>query len=153
MKRVILMALGLLALVMALAACSSVPVREAYTAAGESSNPNNVTEQDEFSAFEDLNVVIELNRHSHKLLLQAVFRPLATGQEYWTNVQEAEETTGTVLLGLSWDGTTGGEPWPSGEWQVDILVDQEVEDTVSFTVRPATEPIETEDPLQPPPQG
>ncbi|MBN2305291.1 MAG: hypothetical protein JXQ72_12470, partial [Anaerolineae bacterium] len=87
-----------------------------------------------FRADDDLNVVVTLGAHNRELPIYAVFTA-PSGIAYATDVLDADETVGTVLLGLDWEAQ-GANFWPVGDWQVDVYIDDARESRVSFTVEP-----------------
>lgn len=135
MKR---MSLVLVVLALLLTACSSGTVRDAYTASGDANTPDDLSRTDTFRADDDLNVVVTLNAHTRSLPVYAVFTA-PSGSVYGTDTLEADETVGEILLGLDWE-LSGGLSWPAGEWTVDIVVDDNVEETLTFTVNPVDIP-------------
>lgn len=138
MKRIrVWLGLGLGLVLLALAACGSGPIREAYTAAGDATRPDDLTPTATFRPDDDLNVVVRLNSHSRRLPVQAVFRG-PEGSQYATDTLEASATVNVVLLGLDWEAH-GIAGWPTGTWQVDVLVDGETQTTLEFRVQPGTE--------------
>jgi hypothetical protein len=137
MNRLLPLVILVLATALALTACSSGPVQNAYTASGDATNPNDLTRTTSFRADDDLNVVVVLNSHSRELPIYAVFTA-PTGAAYGTDVLEADETVGEVLLGLDWEAQ-GSTAWPEGEWRVEVYVDDDRKETVTFTVGPVTE--------------
>ncbi len=129
--------LGLGVVMLALAACGSGTIREAYTAAGDATRPADLTPTATFRPDDDLNVVVRLNSHGRRLPVQAVFRG-PDGSQYATDTLEAGATVSTVLLGLDWEAH-GIAGWAAGTWQVDVLVDGETQATLEFRVQPGTE--------------
>lgn len=115
-----------------LAACSSVPYDSAYLAAGDGTQPDELSRTTVFQPDDDLNVVVELNSHNREIPVQAIFTT-PSGAEYTTDPFEADETAGQVVLGLDWEGM-GGELWPEGEWTVAVLVDEKQKETLRFRV-------------------
>lgn len=136
MKRITPVLLAAL-LVIVLAACSGSPVKEAYTAAGDSERVDvKLSKTSTFRGDDDLNVVLKLNAHRHTLRIKAVFTPPAPGQPYVTDEINADKTVPEVILGLDWDYLGAGNYWPAGEWQVDVYVDDDRATTKRFTVEP-----------------
>jgi hypothetical protein len=139
MRRLALVLIAMLAAVV-LAACSADPIDEVYMAPGDGSLPEELLSQTTtFQADDDLNVVVKLNAHKRTLEVRAIFTALSTNALYQTNTVEAEETTGEVVLGLDWETLGGGEYWPTGDWKVDIYLNNELEQTVNFTVEPVAD--------------
>ena len=136
MKRAPLWLMGLVVIVV-VAACGGIapPLRSAYTAAGDGTRPQDLARTDVFSADDDLNVVVELNAHSRTLEVSAIFIA-PTGEQYRTDALKADDTVGEVVLGLDWEAQ-GTITWPSGEWQVDIYIDDTLEKSLHFTVEAA----------------
>jgi hypothetical protein len=128
----IVVALGLTLL---LAACggSANLIDEAYVAAGDGTRPADLTRTDTLRADDDLNVVVVLNAHSRELDVGAVFTG-PEGDTYDTDTLEADETVGQVVLGLDWEASRNGTGWPTGEWSVDVMINDEVEQTLTFSV-------------------
>ena len=128
-----------------LAACGSgKPLRDAYTASGDGSLPDELTKTAVFRSDDDLNVVVTLNAHNRDLPVYAIFKA-PTGDSYATDDLAADSTVGQVLLGLDWEAE-GSVQWPEGEWTVDVYVDADKEDTqaapaktLTFTVQPIAE--------------
>lgn len=118
--------------VMALAACSSGSLKEAYTASGDGSAPDDLKKTSSFAHDDDLNVVVTLNSHSRSLPVNAVFYG-PDGSSYATEPVEADSTVGEVVLGLDWE-TKGSTSWASGEWKVEIVIDNKTADTLAFDV-------------------
>lgn len=122
-------------LALLLAACGTGEmVKSAHTAAGDGTRPSDLTRTQTFRHDDDLNVVIMLNSHRRELEVSAVFNAPAGGT-YATDTLEADENVGEVVLGLDWEAQNG-EPWAAGEWNVEVLVDGDVEETLTFTVTP-----------------
>lgn len=128
--------LSLILLIGGAAACSSAPVKDAYTASGDAADPADLTRTTTFQADDDLNVVVRLNAHSRTLPLQAVFVG-PDGAEIATDTLGAKPAAGLALLGLDWEAR--GTNWLPGEWQVRVLVDHELHNTLRFTVQPGVE--------------
>jgi hypothetical protein len=128
-----------------LAACGSeAMVRDAYTASGDGSRPDELAKTDVFRSDDDLNVVVTLNAHNRELPVYAIF-VAPTGDNYATDDLAADSTVGQVLLGLDWEAQ-GSVLWPEGEWTVDVYVDADKENsqakptrTLKFTVEPIAE--------------
>lgn len=116
-----------------LAACSSAPFDSAYTAAGDGTEPDDLARTSVFRPDDDLNIVVKLNSHNREIPVQAVFTA-PTGTTYQTDPFDVSETAGEVVLGLDWEGNTGGEPWPVGEWSVAVFVDEKQEKMLTFQV-------------------
>jgi hypothetical protein len=127
-----------LVLALVLTGCGSEAVRDAYTATGDSSEPDDLEKTSTFRADDDLNVVVTLGTHNYEVPIYAIFRA-PTGAAYATDVLEADKTVGKVLLGLDWEGQ-GTLTWPTGTWTVEIYVEDAREETLSFDVEPI--PIE-----------
>lgn len=128
-----------LALALLLTACGTDElVKEAYTAAGDSTRPEDLTKSATLRADDDLNVVIVLNAHRRELAVSAVFTA-PDGSTYPTDTLAAEAKVGEVLLGLDWEAQNS-VPWPDGEWRVEVLIDDEVEHTLTFTVAALADP-------------
>lgn len=124
---------GMIGVVMlVLAACSSTPVKSAYTAAGDGTRPADLTRTTTFTTDDDLNVVVELNTHSRDLPFYALFKG-PNEELYRTDVLEADASVPEVMLGVDWEAT-GATPWSAGEWQVEIYVDDDLKKTLNFTV-------------------
>ncbi|MBN1200337.1 MAG: hypothetical protein JXJ20_00645 [Anaerolineae bacterium] len=124
----------LLAVVLALflTACSSNPVKDAYTAAGDGTRPDDLNKTTAFVPDDDLNVVVTLNAHDRTLPIMAVF----VGPDestYSTDPLDADETVGVVLLGLDWEAL-GSREWSVGNWRVDIYVEGHKEHTLKFSI-------------------
>jgi hypothetical protein len=128
----------LLAAPLLLTACSAEPVRDVYTASGDAARADDLTKTRAFKADDDLNVVVTLNSHSRELAIKAVFTA-PDGTPYPTDALEADETVGEVVLGLDWE-IRGTEYWPPGEWKVEIYVDDERAETITFTVNAPAAP-------------
>lgn len=137
MKR---LSLVLVALALLLAACSSGPVRDAYTASGDATTPDDLSKTRTFRADDDLNIVVQLNVHTRTLPVYAVFTA-PNGSIYGTDLLEADQSVGEILLGLDWE-LSGGLSWPTGEWTVDVVIDETVEETLTFTVNPIEAPAQ-----------
>ena len=121
----------LLLLALFLSACGvAAPVRSVYTASGDGTKPDDLTRTTTFNADDDLNVVVTLNAHSRELAVHAVFTDPA-GTVYETDVIEADETVANVVLGLDWEARLA-EPWPTGEWAVEIFVGGDREKSTKF---------------------
>ncbi|MBI5957143.1 MAG: hypothetical protein HY866_00310 [Chloroflexi bacterium] len=133
--------ISLVMLALLLTGCVSAPMRDAYTAAGDGTKPAELQKTGTFAADDDLNVVVRLNTHSRSLNLSAIFTS-STGDVFSTDTIEADETVGEVLLGLDWE-TRGNVYWPSGEWKVEVYVDEIREKTLTFTVAAAAQPTAT----------
>lgn len=133
MKRIV----PLLVVVLLLSACSSKPITDAYLASGDATQFDDRTLQPttSFKADDDLNVIVTLNAHTRTYSIYALF----TGPEnatFATDPIEADNTVGKVLLGLDWE-PQNNIPWPTGEWRVDIFVDETAETTLEFNVTAA----------------
>lgn len=127
-----------IALALLLTACGTDElVKEAYTAAGDSTRPEDLTKSATLRADDDLNVVIVLNAHRRELEVSAVFTA-PDGSTYPTDLLAAEAKVGEVLLGLDWEAQNGVY-WPDGEWRVEVLIDEEVEHTLTFNVAALTD--------------
>lgn len=134
MKRILLIALGLL-LIGALSACSGDVYSLAYSARGDSTNLLGVTQTEQFRDNEDLNVIVKLNEHDGTTVSATFFAPDGTEVSFLET--EVDSETGTVLLGLDYqDYSNGNEEvtWPSGTWRVEIRVNGENVDEVTFRV-------------------
>ena len=118
--------------VLVLSACGSEVVSNMYTASGDATNPDELTATRSFQPDDDLNVVLELGSHNRELPVYAVFEA-PTGDSYDTQVIEADAATAKVLLGLDWEGQEGAL-WPAGAWTVRVFVDDEQQESVTFTV-------------------
>jgi len=126
----------LLVVALILTACSSGPISDAYTAAGDDNHPDKTQKTRSFKGDDDLNVVVVLNTHTRTLPIYAVFTG-PTGNTYSTDPVEADKTTGKVLLGLDWETQGGGGSWPAGEWTAEVYVEQTKEATLEFEVAAA----------------
>jgi hypothetical protein len=138
MKRIFpprMMVLMVVALAVMLGACSSMPVKSVYTASGTGTRPADLKRTTTFADNDDLNVVVTLNAHSRTLDVSAIFTS-PSGEAYSTDSLAADSTTGQVLLGLSW-AAQGSIPWPTGQWKVEVYVDELREKTLTFTVEPS----------------
>jgi len=124
------MFLGILALI--LAACSGSTVSEVYTASGDATVPDELTKTTRFAVDDDLNVVVRLSPHNQTLALRAVFRG-PDGVQIATDTLEADPTVGEVLLGLDWEAQGAGN-WPTGNWQAEVYIGDELHTTLDFTV-------------------
>lgn len=140
MKRLAIVAAALV-LILVLSACSGDLVNSVYTAAGDGSSPNDLRKTDTFRADEDLNVVVTLNSHTRSLPVYAIFNA-PDGAAYSTDALEADATVGKVLLGLDWEAQSSTS-WPTGEWSVDIYIDNNREKSVPFTVEPVEVPADS----------
>ena len=134
MKRLIVLAM---LAVLALTACSSAPLNNAYTAAGDATHPDELAKTETFRDDDDLNVVVTLNSHNHELAVHAIFFA-PDGATYATDVLDADETVGEVLLGLDWEAQ-GSFKWPAGEWRVDVFIDDAREKSLDFQVEASEE--------------
>jgi len=123
--------LGILMLI--LTACSGDAVAEVYTAAGDATDPGELTATTRFAADDDLNVVVRLNPHTRSVALRAVFLG-PDGTQIATDTLEAEPTVGEVLLGLDWEVLGSGD-WPAGDWQVEVYADDARFSTLDFAVQ------------------
>lgn len=135
MKRAALMIIPLL-MVLSLSACSSEIYNLSYTASGDSTNPNALVDNSgQFLVTDDLNVVIRLNQHNDDVEVEARF--FAPGDDPLGDPLKttASKDVGTVVLGLDFetrpDQTTD---WPRGDYKVEIFVDGEKVETISFEV-------------------
>lgn len=141
-RALIVIALGM---TLVLSACGGTAelIDEAYTAAGDGTRPADLTRTQTLRPDDDLNVVVVLNAHSRELEVGATFTG-PDGSEYDTDTLEADETVGQVILGLDWEASRNGESWPTGEWSVDVVINEDVEQTITFTVAApeATPPAE-----------
>ncbi len=128
----VLVALGLGLL---LAACGGTEamIDEAYLAAGDGTHPQDLTRTDVLRHDDDLNVVVVLNPHRRKLEVGATFTG-PDGSTYATNTLEADSTVGQVVLGLDWEASRNGASWPAGEWTVEVTINDEGKETLTFTV-------------------
>lgn len=115
-----------------LTACSSVPVRNAYTATGDGTKPSDLKQTNVFTSNEDLNVVVNLNAHNRPLAVSAIFTA-PNGDVINTDTLDADETVPAVVLGLDWQAQ-GTTPWQTGDWKVDVYVDEVREKELHFTV-------------------
>jgi hypothetical protein len=79
-------------------------------------------------------VVITLNAHNRELPVKAVFIA-PDGTAYPTDELDMDKTAGVAVLGLDWEMRSNSEPWPEGDWQVEIYVDGKREETLKFTVK------------------
>lgn len=130
MKRVCLLAI----LALALTACSSGLVRDAYPAAGDGTSPADLEKTTTFRADDDLNIVVTLGAHSRTLSVYTIFiSPQGTAIQ--TDPLEADETVGKIVQGLDWE-SQGSQLWPAGEWKADVYVDDARQKSVTFTVQP-----------------
>jgi len=137
MKRTFpLLLIALLAVPLLMTACSSEPVREVYTAAGDGSRPEDLDKTTVFTPDEDLNIVVTLNSHNRELPVYAVFTA-PDGNTYPTDPLELDETAGEAVLGLDWEANNN-VPWTEGEWKVEIYVEDERKETITFTVQTPT---------------
>jgi hypothetical protein len=128
------MVLAVLVLALLLAACGTDDlVKNAFTAAGDGTNPESVNKTTIFHPQDDLNVVVELNTHRRELELYAVFNA-PNGDQIATNTLNADETVPWALLGLDWEAS-GGTDWVMGEWTVDVFVDEERATSLTFEVK------------------
>jgi hypothetical protein len=143
MRRFVLLLVILLAVPPLLTACSSKPLKAAYTASGDASRPEDLDKTSVFKPDDDLNVVITLNTHTRDLPVKAVFTA-PDGTAYPTDELDMDQTAGVAVLGLDWEMremVTGPEgdrivpPWPEGDWKVEIYVDGKREETLKFTVK------------------
>lgn len=135
LQLVVLLAIGLTLL---LTACGTDNmVSDAYTAAGDGTRPQDVTKTAVLSYDDDLNIVIVLNSHRRELEVSAIFTA-PDGSTYGTDTIEADKNVSKVLLGLDWEAQNGVY-WVDGEWKVDVMVDDDVEKTLTFTVAPVPE--------------
>lgn len=132
MKRMVFLLVTLLVLV----GCSSEMYHSAYTASGEGVRPDELNKTSTFKTDGDLNVVVKLNSHKRNLPIRATFIA-PDGASYPTDVLEAEETVGEVTLGLDW-AAMGSQPWLTGDWKVEIYVEDKKVDTLTFKVEAAT---------------
>ncbi|MCQ3930489.1 MAG: hypothetical protein DPW16_08500 [Chloroflexi bacterium] len=135
MKRAVMMIVPLL-VILSLSACSGDVYSLAYTASGDGTNPNALVENSgQFLVTDDLNIVVRLNKHNDDVEVEARFYlpedvPLGDPLK-----MTASKDVGTVVLGLDYetrpDQTTD---WPRGTYKVDIFVDGEKSETISFKV-------------------
>lgn len=133
MKRTFpLLLAALLVFPLLLTACTSEPVRDVYTASGDGSRPDDLDKTTIFEPTDDLNIVITLNAHNRERPVKAIFIA-PDGTSYATDVLEADETVGQVVLGLDLQ-MSGITAWAEGEWSVEVYVDDQREKTVKFTV-------------------
>ncbi|NLX10550.1 MAG: hypothetical protein GXY36_12915 [Chloroflexi bacterium] len=130
----------LVLVLISLSACGSEAVSEAYTAAGDGTRPNELSRTSTFLTDDDLNVVIKLGSHNRTLPVRAEFIA-PDGSRYATDPLDADPTVGEIVLGLDWEaqGTTA---WPTGEWQVDVYVEDERAEQLTFQVQAAQPPAE-----------
>ena len=141
MKQIVFL-LGLL--VMGLTACSGDVYDVAYTARGDGTNFQALTQTELFQRTDDLNVVVKLGSHKDRVEVAATFfRPCDTQSEdcETTVVQEGEtlRTTvganvGTVVLGLDFESQPEVNEWISGTWRVEVEVDNEKVDELVFRI-------------------
>jgi hypothetical protein len=136
MKRILplLLAVGLIVPLL-LTACSSKPLKAAYTASGDGTRPEDLEKTTVFKPDDDLNVVITLNSHNRTLPVKAVFTS-PDGIQYETDELNMDETAGVAVLGLDWE-MQDNTLWTVGEWTVDVYVDNKRADTLKFTVKAA----------------
>ena len=131
----------LLALVLiGLSACGSESVNEAYTAAGDGTHPNELNRTSTFLTDDDLNVVITLGSHNRTLPVRAEFIA-PDGSRFATDPLDADPTVGEIVLGLDWEAQ-GTTTWPTGEWQVEVYVEDERTEQLTFQVQAAAPPAE-----------
>lgn len=141
MKQIVFL-LGLL--VMGLTACSGDVYDVAYTARGDSTNFQALTQTELFQRTDDLNVVVKLGSHSDRVEVAATFyRPCDDfAEDCETNeVQEGEtlrttvgENVGSVVLGLDHESRPNEQEWITGTWRVEIEIDNEMVETLTFRV-------------------
>lgn len=141
MKRMVFL-LGLM--VLGLTACTGGVYDVAYTARGDSTNYQALTQTELFQRTDDLNVVVKLGSHSDRVEVAATFyRPCDTLSEVCESdrIQEGEtlrttvgSNVGTVLLGLDYEAQPEVEEWDTGSWRVEIEVDNEVVEELSFRI-------------------
>lgn len=131
-------------LVLGLTACGGDVYDVAYTARGDSTNVQALTQTELFQRTDDLNVVVKLGSHSGSVEVAATFyRPCDTLSENCetSRVQEGEtlrttarENVGTVLLGLDYEARPEVTEWNTGSWIVEIEIDGEVVEELSFRI-------------------
>jgi type 1 fimbria pilin len=136
MKRILplLLAVGLIVPLL-LTACSTKPLKAAYTASGDGNRPEDLEKTTVFKPDDDLNVVITLNSHNRTLPVKAVFIA-PDGVQYATDEIKMDETAGVAVLGLDWE-MQNNTLWTPGDWKVEVYVDNTREDTLNFTVQAA----------------
>jgi hypothetical protein len=132
MKRLVPLLVIILSLIMS--ACSSEPLADVYLASGDATQFDDpkLIKTTTFRADDDLNVIVTLNAHTRTYSLYALFTG-PDGSSYATDPIEADNTAGKVLLGLDWE-PQNTITWPTGEWRVDIFVDEKQEATLEFDV-------------------
>lgn len=120
--------------ILVLAACSGEPYDHAYTASGDGVQEIDLKEDGQFSTTDDFNVVIKLNKHDENLEVVARF--------YDPNKDVLEEVTaeaghdiGTLIVGIDYQQRADQlNEWARGTYEVDILIDNKVVDTLFFKV-------------------
>jgi hypothetical protein len=134
MKRAFLLMIAVL-MILGLTACSGEAYNKAYTASGDSNNPNGLTENDgRFGATDDLNVIVKLNTHRSEVEVEARFFGPEDAPLGEPLMVTADKDVGTVLLGLDWESRPDGQPWVAGSYKVEIYIDGKKVDTIRFGV-------------------
>ncbi len=135
MKRILIAAL----LLLILNACSSEVYSLAYTARGDSNNMVALTQTDLLQRTDDLNVVVKLNSHDDSVTVSATFYNPDDEQVGEVLTTTADPDVGVVVLGLDYESRPGEEDeeedtWQLGTWRVDIEVDGEQVESLSFKI-------------------
>ncbi|MBN1286762.1 MAG: hypothetical protein JXB47_15290 [Anaerolineae bacterium] len=117
-------------------AALSGALTEIYTAAGDSFRPGDLATTATFAADDDINVVFTTGQAAE---IQAVF---ITPDGERVELSPASYEAGvTELDGLDWE--TYGKAWPAGQWSVEVYVNGELFQTLSFAVTESAAPAAT----------
>ena len=117
-----------------LTACGGEVYARSYMASGDGLNETDLTADEQFSGTDDLNVVVKLNRHGETANIEARFID-PNGDVLEAITAEAPEEVGTVVLGIDFEARDDqGNEWLSGRYRVEIVIDDELVDTLFFRV-------------------
>lgn len=125
--------LGLLLLLL-LSACAGEVYDGAYTASGDGFEEKDLRKDEQFTATDDLNIVVKLNKHDDPVIVMARF--IDPNGDILQEVEtEAASNVGTAILGVDYEARTDtANQWVVGRYRVDIFVDDQRVDTVYFRV-------------------
>ncbi|RPI97686.1 MAG: hypothetical protein EHM39_09125 [Chloroflexi bacterium] len=105
-------------------------VVEAYTAAGDSYTADQLTRTAVFATDDDLNVVLRLQNLDGPVTVTAMF--CSPDGDSWDGGVNKLDNGGPYLLGLDWESSSVA--WTTGDWFVEVMIEDSVELTIGFTV-------------------
>lgn len=110
---------------------STARLIDVYTASGDSYYADELTRTTVFSSDDDLNVVFLVQNVDASVAVAGVF--CAPDGNYYDGDENVFDNGGPYLVGLDWESQA--EAWVTGDWYVELYVDDQLEMALAFTVQ------------------